>query len=75
MTLRVLTEHYLELLSLKGGYTGWSESTHVNMPHCWKSQSSTADPGVASSMPARFHTLVEIDHKIISTVILLPSAE
>ena len=34
-----------------------------------------ADPGVASSIPARFHTFVEIDHVIISTVILLPSAE
>ena len=31
----------------------------------------TADPGVASSIPARYH----IDHEIISTVILLPSAD
>ena len=35
----------------------------------------TADPGVASSFPARSHTFVEIDHEIISTVILLSSAE
>ena len=35
----------------------------------------TADPGVASSIPARSHTFVEIDHEIISTVILLSSAE
>ena len=35
----------------------------------------TADPGVASSIPARYHTFVEIDHEIISTVILLLSAE
>ena len=34
----------------------------------------TADPGVAGSIPARSHTFVEIDHKIISTVIL-PSAD
>ena len=34
-----------------------------------------ADPGVASSIPARSHTFVEIDHEIISTAILLPSAE
>ena len=33
-------------------------------------ESLTADPGVALS-----HTFVEIDHEIISTVILLPSAE
>ena len=37
--------------------------------------SLTADPGVASSIPARSHTFLEIDHEIISTVILLPSAE
>ena len=30
-----------------------------------------ADPGVASSIPVRSHTFVEIDHEIISTVILL----
>ena len=35
----------------------------------------TAYPGVASSIPARSHTFVEIDHEIISTVILLPSAD
>ena len=35
----------------------------------------TADPGVASSIPARYHTFMEIDHEIISMVILLPSAD
>ena len=35
----------------------------------------TADPGVASSIPVRSHTYVEIDYEIISTVILLPSAD
>ena len=34
--------------------------------------SLTADPGVASSIPARSHTFVEIDHEILSTVILPP---
>ena len=34
----------------------------------------TADPGVASLIQAQSHTLVEIDHEIISTVIL-PSAD
>ena len=33
----LLTEHYLEFLSLKGGCTASSESTLVKMPHCWKS--------------------------------------
>ena len=35
----------------------------------------TADPGVGSLIPARSHTFVENDHEIISTVILLPSAD
>ena len=34
-----------------------------------------ADPGVVSSIPARSHTFVEIDYEIISTIILLPSAD
>ena len=36
MPLRLLTEHHLELLSLKGGCTGSSESVLVKIPHCWK---------------------------------------
>ena len=35
----------------------------------------TANLGVASSISAWSHTFVEIDHEIISTSILLPSAE
>ena len=38
MTLKLLTEHHLVFLSLKGGCTGSSESTHVKMPHCKKSR-------------------------------------
>ena len=30
----------MELLSLKGGYTGSFESTLVKVPHCWKSGSA-----------------------------------
>ena len=37
MTVKLLTEHNLERLSLTGGCTGSSESTLVKMPHCWKS--------------------------------------
>ena len=36
MIVKLLTEHHLEILSLKGGCRGSSESTHVKMPHCWK---------------------------------------
>ena len=37
MTIKLLTEHHLEFLSLKRGCTGSSESTLVKMTHCWKS--------------------------------------
>ena len=36
-SVKLLDEHHLEFLSLKGGCTGWSETTLVKMPHCWKS--------------------------------------
>ena len=36
-TVKLLTEHNLDLLSLKDGCTGSSESTLFKMPHCWKS--------------------------------------
>ena len=37
MTVKLLTEHHLEFLSLKGACTGSPESTLVKMPYCWKS--------------------------------------
>ena len=38
MIVKLLTEHHLEFLSLKGGCTGLSESTLVKMSNCWKSR-------------------------------------
>ena len=35
----------------------------------------TADPGVASLIPAQSHTFIEIDREIISMAILLPCAD
>ena len=37
ISVKLLTEHNLEFLNLKGGCTGSSESTLVKIPHCWKS--------------------------------------
>ena len=37
MSVKLLTEHHFEFLSLTEGCSGLSESTHVNMPHCSKS--------------------------------------
>ena len=38
MSVKLLTEHRLEFVSLKGGCTGSSESTLVRMPHCVAAQ-------------------------------------
>ena len=51
MIVKLLTEHHLAFLSLTGG---WSESTLVKMPHCWKSHATahitfTADPCSSNS--------------------------
>ena len=37
MSVKLLTEQHLEFLSLKGDWTGSSESKLFKMPHCWKS--------------------------------------
>ena len=37
MSVKLLTEHNLEFLCLKGGYASSSESTLVKIPHFWKS--------------------------------------
>ena len=37
MIVKLLTEHHLEFLSLKGGCRGSFESTLVKMSNCWKS--------------------------------------
>ena len=37
MIVKLLTEHNLEFLSLKGGCTGSSDCTLVIKPHCWQS--------------------------------------
>ena len=37
MIVKLLTEHHLEFLRLKGAIRGSSESTLVKMSNCWKS--------------------------------------
>ena len=38
MIVKLLTEHNLEFINIRGGCTGSYESTLVKMIHCWKSQ-------------------------------------
>ena len=40
MIVKLLTEHNLEFVSLKGCCTGSYESTLVKMPHCSKSHAT-----------------------------------
>ena len=40
LSVKLLTKHHLEFLSLNGGCTGLFESIHVKLPHCWKSHAS-----------------------------------
>ena len=37
INIKLLTEHNLEFLILKGGHKRSSESTLVKMTHCWES--------------------------------------
>ena len=60
MSVKLLTEHNLEFLSLKGGCTGSSESTLVKMSNCWKSHAA-AHIEVASHVDehfSKFHNLI-----------------
>ena len=40
MIVKLLTEHHLEFLSLKGGCRGSSKSTFVKMSSCWESHAT-----------------------------------
>ena len=67
--LRILSKNYLQIGPVPGRI--------AQSAMCLTTDASqmTADPGVESSIPARSHTFMEIDHEIISRVILLPSAD
>ena len=60
MIVKLLTEHHLEFLSLKGGCRGSSESTHVKMPHCWKSHALAQMLGCLIYMCEPCHHLHEM---------------
>ena len=51
MSVKLLTEHHLGFLNLKGGCTGSPESTLFKMPHCWESHVTTHMKGVLKSWP------------------------
>ena len=61
-TVKLLTEHNLDLLSLKEGCTGSSESTLVKMPHCWKSHVTAH---IASEKLARDRGLLVLPYSMV----------
>ena len=63
MIVKLLTEHHLELLSLKGGCRGSSESTLVKISNCWKSH-ATAHFASSSKILSSF-TIKNIQHNAI----------
>ena len=57
MNVKLLNEHHLEFLSLKGDCTASSETTLAKMPHCWKSNVTAHFCFVFSSnMTSVFHS-------------------
>ena len=59
-------------MTLKQFHITWRLGRTAQLVMCLATDAClTADPGVASSIPDRSHTFAEIDHEIISTVILL----
>ena len=59
MIVKLLTEHQLGFLSLKGGCRGSSESTLVKMPHFWKSH-ATAHMVSVDSCIYSYTSIIEI---------------
>ena len=58
MIVKLLTEHHLEILSLKGGCRGSSKSILVKMLNCWKSHA------VARECIYHFHMGWSYQHNI-----------
>ena len=73
MSVKLLTEHHLEFLSWIGGCTDSFESTHVKMPHCWKS-SVTAQMIVLSFFIKKFFALALLIQQQIILLIEFPGS-
>ena len=68
MVIKLLTEHHLIFLSLKGGCIGTSEYTLVKMPNCWKSHAT------AHLVQTQVHTRFKIgSHEVHSLSTLINS--
>ena len=67
--LYIAYEIYLNLMNVSPGHVAQSVMC-LTADTCL-----TSNPGVASRIPARSHTFIEIGHEIIFTAVLLPSTD
>ena len=66
MSVKLLTEHHLEFLSLTGGCTGSSESTLVKMSNCWKAHATAQYNGGAICGKNQYRQNIIPDRGIVS---------
>ena len=66
MIVKLLTEHHLEFPNLKGGCRGSSESTHVKIPHCWKSHALAHILNETSKPPVNKAHFFNITHLLLN---------
>ena len=71
MTVKLLTEHLLEVLSLTGGCRGLSESTLVKMPYCWKSHVTAHNIGLFVFQSRHFQQQEIKEERICKTQVIL----
>ena len=62
----------LSVLKENVGFHGWKSHNVRTGTRLTADTCLTADPGVASAIPAHSHTFTEIDHEIISSLPLIP---
>ena len=67
MSVKLLTEHHLEFLSLIGGCTGSSESTLVKMPHCWESHGVAHMSFYHDRLESKMRNLIFVKYDITQT--------
>ena len=65
MIVKLLTEHHLEFLSLKGGCRGSSESTFVKTSNCWKSHATAQ---MVLPLPSEIFCLFDLILYVPSTI-------
>ena len=67
MIVKLLAEHHLEFLSLKGGCRGSSESTVVKMSNCWKCYATAHIPSYYQTIKLfLLYSVVDCLHEVIS---------